>query len=490
MDLEAKLTKNIRLKIPFISSPMDTVTESRMAIAMAQQGGIGIIHYNNSIEEQRALVSRVKRFRNGFITDPIVSPDPPSPIHAFSPSRHHPSHVFDSLLCLQCLGPDAMIKDVDDIKRQYGFSSVPITDTGHLGGKLLGIVTSRDIDFRPDRSIKLKEIMTTDLVVIKDGCTLAEANKLLTESKKAKLPIVNDDQELVALISRSDLLKNRDYPLASHDKNKQLLVGAAVGTRPGDRDRVKALVEAGVDVIVIDSSQGDSVYQIEMVKWIRANFPDVDVIGGNIVTQRQAYTLIKAGVQGLRVGMGVGSICTTQEVCACGRPQASAVHSVAAIARKFGVPVIADGGIGNTGQIVKALALGADTVMMGSKLAGTEETPGDYFFEEGVRLKRYRGMGSMEAQLKGSSTRYFGDNAPIRVAQGVSGSVVAKGSIAKFVPYLVQGVRHGFQDIGAISIPAAHQLRLSGRMRFEVRTHAAQREGSVHGLYSFEKSKY
>ena len=462
VDLSTQLTKNIRLHVPFVSSPMDTVTESSMAIAMALQGGIGIIHYNCSIEEQGRMVDRVKRYKNGFITDP------------------------------KTLRPDHAIADVLAIKAKYGFSGVPITESGDMYGKLLGMVTNRDIGFIEDKTTRLSDIMTplSELVIAQESCTLEEANDILKGSKKAKLPIVNKKGELSGLISRSDLLKHRQYPNASKDYNKRLLVGAAIGTRPSDKERLATLVRFGVDVVVIDSSQGDSIYQLDMVRYIRKAYPHLDIIGGNIVTQRQALHLIEAGVHGLRIGMGVGSICTTQEVCAVGRPQASAVHNVAMYAAKYGVPIIADGGVSNTGHICKALVCGASAVMMGSLLAGTEEAPGDYFFQDGVRLKKYRGMGSIEAMSKGSSTRYFSETDKVKVAQGVSGAVVDKGSMNRFVQYLLMGVKHGFQDLGVRDLRELKERRVAGDIRFEVRTAAAQREGGVHSLYSYEKQLF
>jgi len=457
--LTSHFSRNIVVKIPLVSSPMDTVTEHTMAIHMALHGGMGVIHHNMSIKAQAMEVRKVKRYENGRITDP------------------------------QVLSPDHKVSDVDIIKAKYGFTGVPVTVDGKMGSKLVGIVTNRDIDFLVDRTQKLSEVMTTDLITTVSSKSLDEMNEVLIKSKKAKLPVLDENNNLVALLSRRDLLLNRDFPLATKDKWKRLRVAASCGTRPIDKDRIKALIAEQVDCIVIDSSQGDSTYQIEMVKWIKQNFPETDVIGGNVVTMRQAANLIKCGVDGLRVGMGIGSICTTQTVTAVGRPQASAVYHVARYARQFQVPILADGGIRNTGHITKALCLGASTVMMGSMLAGTMESPGEYFFQDGIRLKRYRGMGSLEAMSKGSKDRYF-VKGNVSVAQGVSGSVQDKGSLREYIPYLIQGVKHGFQDAGVASLFEMLKHQQDGLIRFEIRSPASQKEAGIHSLHSWKEGRF
>lgn len=462
VDLRSKVTKNISLKLPIVSSPMDTVTEHKMAIAVAQVGGIGVIHNNNEVSEQVDEVLRVKRFRNGFIVDPLT------------------------------LGPDAVISQVDAIREKFGFSTVVVTSTGKVGGKLLGLVTSRDVDFLKSRdSTKLSQVMThaCDLIVGVEPISLKEAQGVLTKAKKGKLPIVNTDNELVALISRKDLAQAKESPDCTETKNFQISVGASVSTRPCDEARAKALVEAGCDLLVVDSSQGWSCYQVDFIKRFKAEFPHVDLLAGNVVTCQQSKALLEAGADGLRVGMGSGSICTTQEVCAVGRAQATAVFHVSSYAKKFhDSPVVADGGIQTSGHIVKALALGASAVMVGSMFGGTEEAPGQYFFKDGVRMKVYRGMGSLEAMQRRSGERYFAESQSIKVAQGVSGAVTDKGSVKSLVSHVMKGVRQGILNAGFSSVVQLHhasQTKQEQEVRFELRTAAGmQRAAAGHNLVS------
>ncbi|KAK7319488.1 hypothetical protein RJT34_04209 [Clitoria ternatea] len=460
VNLSTNLTRRIPLSVPFVASPMDTVSESSMAAAMASLGAIAVVHSNTSPSNQASILRAVKSRRVPILSDPVFC---------------SPSFVVEH----------------DD-----AFANSPfllITDTGTARGKLLGYVAKSDWTNRNDKGCQVKEYMSGPPVAVPWSAELSEIEKVM-ESKKEGAVALMRDEELVDVVSKEEVKRVRGYPKlvgpGSVGPDGEWMVGAAIGTREDDKERLEHLVKAGVNVVVLDSSQGNSSYQLEMIKYVKKVYPELDVIGGNVVTMYQAENLIQAGVDGLRVGMGSGSICTTQEVCAVGRGQASAVYKVSSIAYKSGVPVIADGGISNSGHIVKALSLGASTVMMGSFLAGSLEAPGAYEYQNGQRVKKYRGMGSLEAMTKGSDARYLGEKAKLKIAQGVVGAVKDKGSVLNFIPYTLQAVRQGFQDIGANSLQSAHDLLRSRVLRMEVRTGAAQIEGGVHGLVSYEKKYY
>lgn len=462
--VSGNLTKKIPLCLPIVSSPMDTVTESEMARSMAQMGGIGVIHNNCTVAQQVQMVRSVKMYRNGFIMKP------------------------------KSVGPDTPVSIIRDIKAKKNISGILVTDTGNHDGKLLGIVCTKDIDFVQDFTLPVSQVMTRreNMTVERYPIALKKAMDVLNRSRHGYLPLLNEDDHVVCLCSRRDAVNARTYPNSSLDSNGHLLCAAATSTREEDKGRVKALAAAGIDVLVLDSSQGNTIYQMAFIKWVKKTFPQIEVIAGNVVTQDQAQNLIDAGADALRIGMGSGSICTTQEVLACGRPQATAVYKVCRYAASRGVPCVADGGLGNVGEICRALAIGANTVMLGSMLAGTSETPGNYFFKDGIRLKAYRGMGSIEAMTQGkeSGKRYLSENEPMQVAQGVSGTVLDKGSVIKLLAYIHKGLQQSAQDIGEKSFDAVREKMYEGQVLFNRRSPTAQLEGGVHSLYSYEKNLF
>nr|WP_207754234.1 IMP dehydrogenase [Caldicoprobacter guelmensis] len=445
VDLRTRLTKTITLNIPLASAAMDTVTEARMAIAIAREGGIGIIHKNMSIEEQAEQVDKVKRSEHGVIVDPFY------------------------------LSPDHLVSDAVALMEKYHISGVPITENG----KLVGIITNRDIRFETDFSKKIREVMTSEnLITAPEGTTLEQAKEILRKYKIEKLPIVDEKGMLKGLITIKDIEKAIKYPNSAKDKNGRLLVGAAVGIARDTLERVEALVAAKVDVIVVDTAHGHSVGVINMVKQIKKKFPDLPVIAGNVATAEATRELIEAGADCVKVGIGPGSICTTRVIAGVGVPQITAIMECAEEADKYDIPIIADGGIKYSGDIVKAIAAGASVVMVGNLLAGTEESPGETELYQGRRFKVYRGMGSLGAMAAGSKDRYFQEDAKKFVPEGVEGRVPFKGPLADTVYQLMGGLRAGMGYCGARTI---EELRKNAK--FIKITSAGLKESHPHDIY-------
>ena len=417
VDVSTHLTKKVKLNIPFMSAGMDTVTEHRMAIAMARQGGIGIIHKNMSIEAQAEEVDKVKRSENGVITDPFY------------------------------LSPEHTLKDADELMAKFRISGVPITE----GKKLVGIITNRDLKFEEDYSKKIKECMTSEhLVTAKEGVTMEEAKRILAKARVEKLPIVDENFNLKGLITIKDIEKQIKYPNSAKDDHGRLLCGAAIGITANVLERTEALVNAKVDVVVLDSAHGHSANVLNCVKMIKEKYPDLQVIAGNVATGEATRALIEAGVDAVKVGIGPGSICTTRVVAGIGVPQITAVMDCYAVAKEYGIPIIADGGIKYSGDVTKALAAGGNVCMMGSMFAGCDESPGDFELFQGRKYKVYRGMGSISAMENGSKDRYFQSNAKKLVPEGVEGRVAYKGFVEDTVFQMLGGLRAGMGYCGAL----------------------------------------
>ncbi|CAH0122704.1 IMP dehydrogenase [Paenibacillus sp. CECT 9249] len=446
VDVSTKLSDSVKLNIPLISAGMDTVTESALAIAIAREGGIGIIHKNMSVAQQAEEVDRVKRSESGVITNP------------FSLTPEH--HVYDA----------------EELMGKYRISGVPIVDDNK---KLVGILTNRDLRFVHDYSIKIKDVMTRDnLVTAPVGTTLQEAEVMLQRHKIEKLPLVDETNTLKGLITIKDIEKAIQFPRAAKDAQGRLLVGAAVGISKDTFERVEALVQAGVDVITVDSAHGHHVNILEAVRKIRALYPDLTIIAGNVATGEGTRDLIEAGASVIKVGMGPGSICTTRVIAGIGVPQVTAVYDCASVAREYGIPIIADGGIKYSGEIAKAIAAGADAVMLGSLFAGTEESPGESEIYQGRRFKVYRGMGSLGAMKEGSKDRYFQENDNKLVPEGIEGRVAYKGPLADTIHQLIGGLRSGMGYCGAASISELQNdtqfIRITGAGLRESHPHDVQ----------------
>jgi len=446
--LRTKLTRNITLNIPLLSAAMDTVTESRLAIAMAQEGGIGIIHKNLRPSDQAREVARVKRFEAGVLRDPITIP------------------------------PTMKIREVLAMSEHHGISGFPVVE----GNKVVGIITNRDLRFEEDLDAEASAKMTPreKLVYVKDDADTAEAKRLMNKHRLERVLVIGDDFELRGLITVKDIQKSHEHPLASKDSQGKLLVGAATGVGPRDEERIELLVAAGVDVLVVDTAHGHSQGILDRVKWIKERFPHVDVIAGNIATASAARALVEAGADAVKVGIGPGSICTTRIVAGVGVPQITAISNVAQALEGTGVPCIADGGIRFSGDISKALAAGAHTVMMGSMFAGTEEAPGEVILYQGRSYKSYRGMGSLGAMADGSADRYFQEassKADKFVPEGIEGRVAYKGSVLAIIFQLIGGVR---QSMGYCGCSTIEELR--EKAEFVEITSAGMRESHVHDV--------
>ncbi len=448
VDLSTQLTRNIRLNLPLLSSAMDTVTEARLAIAIAQEGGIGIVHKNMSAKAQALEISKVKRYESGIVKDPVI------------------------------IAPHLSVRDVLALTSQYKISGLPVVDNGEL----VGIVTNRDLRFETRLDAKVSEIMTPKarLVTVKEGTSIDEARRLMHEHRLERVLVVDDAFHLKGLITVKDIIKTSEHPNAAKDDQGRLRVGAAVGTGEGTEERVALLAEAGVDVIVVDTAHGHSQGVLNRVKWVKDNFPQVQVIGGNIATATAALALADHGADAVKVGIGPGSICTTRIVAGVGVPQITAVANVAEALKGTGVSLIADGGIRFSGDIAKALAAGAHCVMLGGLFAGTEEAPGEVELYQGRSYKSYRGMGSLGAMQQGSSDRYFQDNvanAEKLVPEGIEGRVAYKGPMTAIVHQLVGGIRSSMGYLGCRSIAEMHE-----KAEFVQITAAGIRESHVHDV--------
>jgi IMP dehydrogenase len=448
VQLSTRFTRNIQLNLPLISAAMDTVTESRLAIGMAQEGGIGIIHKNMTAELQALEVSKVKRHESGVVKDPIT------------------------------IAPDMRVRDLVLLTRQHKISGLPVIEAG----KVVGIVTNRDLRFETRLDQTVGSIMTPRerLVTVKEGASIDEARVLMHDHRLERVLVINDDWELKGLITVKDIIKTSEHPLSSKDSQGRLRVGAAVGVGAGTEERVARLVAAGVDVLVVDTAHGHSQGVLDKVRWVKNTFPEVDVIGGNIATAAAALALAEAGADAVKVGIGPGSICTTRIVAGVGVPQLTAIHNVSEALKASGIPMIADGGIRFSGDISKALAAGANSVMLGGMFAGTEEAPGEVELFQGRSYKSYRGMGSLSAMTQGSADRYFQDttdNTDKYVPEGIEGRVPYKGPIGQVIHQLMGGLRSSMGYLGCATIADMHE-----KAGFVEITSAGMRESHVHDV--------